>query len=226
VAFCIDSNLVIRQTDPKLAFPTYLQGIDAFDEDWTNLTVTNNVIATSACWGIGYASLHHSKIINNTVVDDGTDAGTKNPAGNVACRPLTSVGDKTHQGPTSSGVIIRNNIASGLGIYDVNPDMTMDHNICVTIDRKCNILRYVGGKPKWGVYKPGEYADHNIIDRFGASGMFVSFDPAKFLYDLRLKPGAPAIGAGNPAEAPAVDITGAPRASPIDAGAYQHSPGK
>jgi len=222
----IDSNLVIRQTDPKLAFPTYLQGIDAFDEDWTNLTVTNNVIATSACWGIGYASLHHSKIINNTVVDDGTDAGTKNPAGNVVCRPLTSVGDKTHQGPTSSGVIIRNNIASGLGIYDVNPDMTMDHNICVTIDRKCNILRYVGGKPKWGVYKPGEYADHNIIDRFGASSMFVSFDSAKFLYDLRLKPGAPAIGAGNPAEAPAVDITGAPRASPIDAGAYQHSSGK
>jgi len=222
----IDSNLVIRQTDPKLAFPTYLQGIDAFDEDWTNLTVTNNVIATSACWGIGYASLHHSKIINNTVVDDGTDAGTKNPAGNVVCRPGTSVGDKTHQGPTSSGVIIRNNIASGLGIYDVNPDMTMDHNICVTIDGKCQILRYVGGKPKWDVYKPGEYADHNIIDRRGASGMFVSFDPAKFLYDLRLKPGALAIGAGNPAEAPPVDITGAPRGSPIDAGAYQHSPGK
>ena len=161
----IDSNLVTRQTDPKLAFPTYLQGIDAFDEDWTNLTVTNNVIVTSACWGIAYASLHRSKIINNTVVDDGTDAGTKNPAGNVVCRPQTAVGDKTHQGPTSSDVIIRNNIASGLGIYDVNPDMTMDHNICVTIDGKCNILRYVGGKPKWGVYKPGEYADHNIIDR-------------------------------------------------------------
>src|ERR1700733_8252608 len=27
----IDSNLVIRQTDPELSFPTYLQGIDAFD---------------------------------------------------------------------------------------------------------------------------------------------------------------------------------------------------
>ena len=222
----IDSNLVTRQTDPKLAFPTYLQGIDAFDEDWTNLTVTNNVIVTSACWGIGYASLHRSKIINNTVVDDGTDAGTKNPAGNVVCRPQTAVGDKTHQGPTSSDVIIRNNIASGLNIYDVNPNMTMDHNICVTIDGKCQILRYVGGKPKWGVYKPGEYADHNIIDRRGASGMFVSFDPAKFLYDLRLKPGAPAIGAGNPAEAPPVDITGAPRGSPIDIGAYQYSPPK
>src|ERR1700678_3773373 len=38
----IDSNRVIRQTDPKLPFPTYLQGIDAFDGDWTNITVTNN----------------------------------------------------------------------------------------------------------------------------------------------------------------------------------------
>ena len=222
----IDSNLVTRQTDPKLAFPTYLQGIDAFDEDWTNLTVTNNVIVTSACWGIGYASLHRSKIINNTVVDDGTDAGTKNPAGNVVCHPQTAVGDKTHQGPTSSDVIIRNNITSGLNIYDVNPDMTMDHNICVTIDGKCQILRYVDGKPKWGVYKPGEYADHNIIDRRGAGGMFVSFDPAKFLYDLRLKPGALAIGAGNSAEAPPVDITGAPRGTSIDVGAYQYSPPK
>ena len=47
----IDSNLIIRQTDPELSFPTYLQGIDAFDEDWTNVTVTNNVIVTSACTG-------------------------------------------------------------------------------------------------------------------------------------------------------------------------------
>ena len=86
----IDSNLVVRQTDPKLAFPTYLQGIDAFDENWTNVTVTNNAIVTSSCWGIIYASLHSSKIINNTAVDDGTDAGTKNPAGRVVCHPSIS----------------------------------------------------------------------------------------------------------------------------------------
>jgi hypothetical protein len=27
-------------------FPTYWQGIDAFDEDWTNVIVTNNVVIT------------------------------------------------------------------------------------------------------------------------------------------------------------------------------------
>jgi parallel beta-helix repeat protein len=67
----IDSNLAIRQTDSKLAFATYLQGIDAFDEDWTNVTVTNNVVVTSACWGIFFSSVHNGKIINNTVVADG-----------------------------------------------------------------------------------------------------------------------------------------------------------
>jgi parallel beta-helix repeat protein len=67
----IDSNLAIRQTDSKLAFATYLQGIDAFDEDWTNVTVTNNVVVTSACRGIFFSSVHNGKIINNTVVADG-----------------------------------------------------------------------------------------------------------------------------------------------------------
>ena len=49
--------------------------------------MTNNVVVTSSCWGIFYASVHGGKIINNTVVDDGADAGTKNPAGKVVCRP-------------------------------------------------------------------------------------------------------------------------------------------
>jgi parallel beta-helix repeat protein len=199
----IDSNHVIRQTDPKLAFPTYLQGIDAFDEDWTNVTVTNNVVVTTACWGIFFSSSHNGKIINNTVVADNLMPTPGN------CKPLVVVGDKTHQGQPSSDNIIRNNIANGLSIYNLDPNMTMDHNICLTIEGKCLIFTYVGGKPKWGVFKPGEYADHNIIERNGASGMFVSFDPAKFVYDLRLKSGTIAIGAGNSAEAPPVDITGA-----------------
>ena len=75
----------------------------------------------------------------------------------IASRPC-AVGDKTHQGSSSNDVIIRNNIANGLSIYNVDPNMTMDHNICLAIDGRCLILTYVNGKPKWGVYKPGEYA--------------------------------------------------------------------
>ena len=89
------------------------------------------------------------------------------------------------------------------------------------------ILAYVGGKPRWGVNKPGAYVDHNIIDGRGTGGMFVNFDPPKFVYDVRLRPEARAIGAGNAAEAPSVDIAGAPpRGSRIDAGAYQYGPSK
>ena len=214
----IDSNRVIRQTDPTLPFPTYLQGIDAFDGDWTNLTVTNNVVVTSACWGIFFSSVHGGKIINNTVVADGLIPQPGN------CKPLVAVGDKTHQGSSSNDVIIRNNIGNGLSIYNLDPNMMMDHNICLTIEGKCLILVYVNGKPKWGVFKPGEYANHNIIERRGAEGMFVGFNPARLAYDLRLKSGAIAIGAGNSAEAPPVDITGARRGSRIDTGAYRYNP--
>jgi hypothetical protein len=135
-----------------------------------------------------------------------------------------AVGDKTHEGPSSGDDIIRNNIANGLAIYDVNPNMTMDHNICLGINGRCGIITYVNGKPKFGVYKPGTYGDHNVIDRRGAQGTFVNFDPAKFVYDLRLRPDAVAIGAGNSADAPPVDITGAPRGSRVDVGAYLQSP--
>ncbi|HEY5205152.1 MAG TPA: right-handed parallel beta-helix repeat-containing protein [Roseiarcus sp.] len=214
----IDSNRVIRQTDPNLPFPTYLQGIDAFDGDWTNLTVTNNVVVTSACWGIFFSSVHGGKIINNTVVADGLVPQPGN------CKPLVVVGDKTHQGSPSSDAIIRNNIANGLNIYNLDPNMTMDHNICLGINGRCQIVTYVNGKLDWATIKPGMHGEHNIIDGRGASGMFVNFDPGKLVYDLRLRPGAPAIGAGNPEGAPSVDITGAPRAGRTDIGAYQHAP--
>ena len=216
----IDSNRVIRQTDPKLPFPTYLQGIDAFDGDWTNLTVTNNVVVTSACWGIFFSSVHGGKVINNTAVSDGLLPQPGN------CKPLVVVGDKTHQGSASSDVIMRNNIANGLNIDNREPNMTMDHNICLGINGRCQIVTYVNGKPDWGTIKPGIHGDHNIIDGRGASGMFVNFDPAKLVFDLRLRPGrrrsAPALAA----EAPPVDITGASRAGRVDVGAYQHNPSK
>ena len=205
---------------PHLARDRRLRrGLDEPDRDEHQL-----VAATSACWGIGYGSVHGGRIINNTVVDDGTDAGTKNPAGQVVCRPNTTVGDKTHQGPSSNDVIVRNNIASGLNIYSTDPTITMDHNVCLQIKGAHMIVTYVGGKQR-GVYKPGMNMQTTISSSgMYAAGMFAGFDSAKFVYDLRLRPGALAIGAGNSADAPPLDITGAARGSSIDAGAYQHSP--
>ena len=221
----IERNRCIRQTDPNIKFPFGMQGIDAFDSDWTNLVVANNVVVTSACWGIGFASVHGGKIINNTVLDDGSATGTKNPAGKVVCQPWIGVGDTTHEGLPSNDVIVRNNIGVAYRMEKVSPIITMDHNICLAVDGKGQFINYVNGKPKIDT-RPGQYGDHNIIERRGAAVMFVNFDPPKFAFDVGLKPGAPAIGAGNPAGAPATDITGAPRGSPPDIGAYQYRPGK
>ena len=216
----IDSNRVIRQTDPNVPFPNALQGIDEFDGDWSNLTVTNNVVITTSCWGIAFASVHGGRFMNNTVLADGTLPS------NVKCKPSVAVSDKTHNGSSSNDVVIRNNLANGLLIYNPDPDMVMDHNICLAIDDACQIMTWnADRKPNWGVFKPGVYGDHNLIDRRGAESQFVNFDPAKFVFDVRLKAGASAIGAGNPAEAPATDITGATRGNPVDIGAYRFSPG-
>jgi len=221
----IERNRCIRQTDPNLKYPFSLQGIDAFNSDWTNLTVANNVVVTSSCWGIGYASVHGGKIINNTVLDDGSNVGTKNAAGNIMCRPWIAVGAESHEGLTSNDVIVRNNIGVAYRMNSVGPSVTMDHNICLAIDGTCQIIDSRGGKVKVDS-KPGRYGDHNIIERRGAAAMFVGFDPAKFAFDVSLKSGSAAIGAGNPAGAPAADIARTPRGSRIDIGAYQYPPGK
>jgi len=44
------------------------------------------------------------------------------------------------------------------------------------------------------------------------------------VFDLHLKAGSPAIGAGTTTDAPATDVTGAARVPPIDAGAYVYAP--
>ena len=215
----IDSNRIIRQADPKLPFAAgYLQGIDAFDGDWTNLTLTNNVVVTRGCWGVGFASVHGGRVINNTVVSDDPTL--------AKCNPRIAVGDKTHQGSASNDVVVRNNLSNGLGITQSNSSMVLDHNICSVIEGRCVILPIVNGKAQWGIYKPSVYGDHNIIDARGNESEFVNFNPAELVFDLRLKAGARAIGAGSPADAPAVDITGSARGKPVDIGAYRYNPGK
>jgi Right handed beta helix region len=216
----IDSNRVIRQTDPNGPFATWLQGIDAFDGNWYDLQVTNNVVVTSACWGIGYASVHGGRVINNTALSDDL---LKMP-GN--CKPQVSVGDKSHDGSSSNDVVIRNNLANTLAIVDSDPNMVMDHNICLGIGGKCEILTYLDGKLQQRMDTPGTYGAHNVVDRRGAAGEFVNFDPVRRVFDLRLTAGATAIGTGNPDGAPRLDIAGAARGVPIDVGAYRFNPTK
>ena len=69
---------------------------------------------------------------------------------------------------------------------------------------------------------PGAYANGNIIDSGGAKSEFVSFNPSTLTYNLMLKAGAQAIGAGTAVGAPTVNIFGTKRVAPYTAGAYSY----
>jgi parallel beta helix pectate lyase-like protein len=197
----IDSNLILRQTDPALSFPTYLQGIDAFDEDWTNMTITNNVVVTSACWGIAFGSIHNSLVANNTVVDDGFGLAP-------GCIAAVSVGGKTSEGPLSTNTVVRNNLASQIDVDNRDTGVEADHNVGMCC-KGPELSWYVNGVMQF-ISQTGTYPNGNIIDAGGTKSEFLNFNPSTLTYTLFLKSGAPAISAGT-AGAPTVDILGVSR---------------
>jgi hypothetical protein len=208
----IDSNLIVRQTDPQLAFPAYLQGIDAFDEDWTNMTVTNNVVVTSACSGINFASIHNSLIANNTVVEDGLFSVP-------GCTAAIDVGGATHEGPLSTNTVVRNNLTSQLNVDTRDSGVTADHNVAMCCGPGPEISWYVNGVMQY-LTQAGTYTNGNIIDAGGVKSEFINFNPSTLTYTVMIKAGAQAVGAGTAAGAPALDIVGYPRTAPSTAGAY------
>jgi hypothetical protein len=213
----IDSNLVIRQTDPELSFPTYLQGIDAFDSDWTNMTVTNNVVVTSSCYAIALASLHNSLIANNTGLEDGLVASP-------GCSASIGGGGATHEGPPSTNVRFANNLADHYsigGLSDVN--VTYDHNVALDVNSSQSFTHVAGGK--WVLGEPaGTDANGNVTVAPSKpyASQFQDWNPAALSFNVMLKLGSVAIGAGTATGAPTVDILGVARAAPYAVGAYSY----
>ena len=209
----IDSNLVVRQTDPELAFPTYLQGIDAFDEDWTNVTVTNNVVVTSACYGISFSSIHNSLIAGNTVVEDGLFS-------TPGCIAAIDVGGATHEGPLSTNTVVRNNLTSQLNVDNRDTGVVANNNVALCCGPGPELTYYVNGVIQF-IGQPGTYPNGNIIETEGTRGEFVNFNPATLTYTVLLKSSATAIGAGV-AGAPTIDMVGYTRTAPYAVGAYSY----
>jgi Right handed beta helix region len=209
----IDSNLVIRQTDPQLPFPNYLQGIDATDEDWTNVTVTNNIVVTSACLGIAFSSTHNALIADNTVVEDGL-------VSTPGCVAAIDAGGATHEGAVSTNTVVRNNLSSQLNVDTRGIGVTADHNVVMSGFSPA-ITWYVNGAVQY-IGQPGTYMNSNIIDSGGAKTEFVNFDPSTLTYTILLKAGAQAIGAGAATGAPIIDFAGYARTAPYTVGAYSY----
>ena len=191
------------------------------------MTVTNNVVVTSACWGMALASIHNSLIANNTVLDDGS------PIGHSGCTLSLTVGASSHQGPNSSNTRVTNNCASQIWVFNGHtPSMPPpDHNVAVGPQTSNHGVMYWGGAGNATIidlFKSSD-ANGNVAVNTGPAGQVVQFDPVHGLYDLHLLPTSLAVGKGSPvagvgALLQANDITGTPRVSAPPAGAYRKAP--
>lgn len=208
----IDSNTIINQEDMTNPFPSYLQGIDAFDEDWTNMMVTNNVIISSACWGTALASIHDSLVANNTVLADGLIA-------TPGCTLWLSVGGTSHEGLPSTNTRVANNLVGELIVGAAgDTGLTYDHNVILNKQAIAGTNLTTGAV--FYFVSAGTDANGNVIPAASIpfASQFVAFNPATASYDLHLLPSSVAIAAASEAIAPALDIAGVRRGIP--AGAY------
>ncbi len=182
----IDSNKVIRQTSSSLTFPTYLQGISAFDSNWANLTVINNIVITNVYHGLSFGSVHGGVIANNTVLNDGSAVNKPNGVDNGDT--MIDINDKTHEGTSSNDVTVKDNLATELYIYTAGVT-SVSHNI---IEKKMSLF----DKGAVAYYsKPGTYGDANVIDP-SLNTYFAGFIPTNYQFNVQVSASTPASGLG------------------------------
>lgn len=204
----IDSNRVIIQTRPFLFGPPAINGaIDITNDNFHDLTITNNV----AVWLIGQAiqvqSCTNCLVAHNTV-------------------PLYGTGIKV----TSSNynVLVQGNLAANYYCADALPSRTapamhvqFTDNVAWPTGDGVDFMCINGG-PEVETYElqASTYPNGNIVTGQTPAQIFTTFDPTNFNYDFHLQAGSAAIGAGGPPLGN--DITGKPQNNPSDAGAYAY----
>ena len=207
----IDSNYIQSQTVTNLALAVALQGISIFDGFWQNVSITNNVVLTSGLAGITIAGVNGLHIINNSVMNIPLNGVSQSAAyWMYSGATWITAGGTTHEGGTTSNVIVRNNIAPLIAATAAASEN------CPITESFCSHTA-----------NPYVELDHNLsLDQtaYTAPTIFLTFSPTTAQYNLVLKGTAstnPAIGTGNSVLMPATDILGHVRsaASP-DLGAY------
>ena len=171
----IDSNRMIRVVDPALSpIGAWVQGIDAYDGQWSDVLITRNVVATSACWGISWGATTGMLIAQNTVVFDGWLPGVSTAAGVRYCLPTFAPLTATHQAPLGDHVVAVNNIAPAGG-YGVSPAGSVVTNNLITSGPWSFSTPKVAGPPAVSfVGKAGVYGGNRLLGVEPPAGIFVS----------------------------------------------------
>lgn len=207
----IDSNYIQSQTVSNLPLAVALQGIDIFDGFWQNVSITNNIVLVSSNTGISIAGANGLHIINNSVMNIPLNGVSQSLAyWMYSGATWITAGGTTHEGGTTSNVIVRNNIAPLIAATAATSGN------CPITESFCS-----------STANPNVELDHNLSlvqTKYTAANLFVTFNTATAQYNLELKGTAstdPAIGTGNASLMPTTDFLGHARsASSPDLGAY------
>ncbi|MEO6037667.1 MAG: choice-of-anchor Q domain-containing protein [Saprospiraceae bacterium] len=191
----IRGNVFINTTDTTRAFRGNTQGIGCFDGVYLNWIIENNIVMTDHWHGIAMYGAVNCIIVNNTVLDP----YPYSPFDSFDVH-ATNIGpawihiDKKSSGPPSTGNTIKNNLVANV-VTLAAPSMGLAYN---------NIS--IGPVANYSTY----FVD---VSDFAHPDSF----------DLHLKPGCPAIDAGDPSNAPAFDFDGVarPQGPAFDLGAYE-----
>ena len=114
-------NTIINYEDPNQPYRGNMQGVGLFDGMFENWLVENNLVITEHWHGISFYGAIGCKIINNIVIDNNNEPEPD---------PWIMVNNHKN-GTPSSGVIVRNNIATD---YSLTGGFTEDHNIEITMN--------------------------------------------------------------------------------------------
>ena len=190
----IDGNTITKSGDTAVS---YLQGISIFGGKWDGLVVQNNVVTTNHWNALAIYGAQNSRVLNNTVV-------ASDPVGHPSWIQIHDGSDGT-----KSTALVRNNIATVFNIQ--SPGTTLDHNIAAKeIDLPT------------GAVKSGTTGTANAVLPAVLTG-FMTLNTTSGAFDMRLRSTSPAIGFGTLLGAPALDIMGNTRSTPVDIGAYNHT---
>lgn len=191
----IRNNIFITTTDTSRAFCGASQGIGCFDGVFLRWTVENNIVLTDHWHGISLYGAVDCKVLNNTVMDPYKVTRVDPYDQNSSnIGPAWILISKKSNGPPSSNNLVKNNLVANVVTFS-DPSMGVGSN---------NLI--LGALSNFSNY----FVD---VQDFGHPDLF----------DLHLKPGSPAIDAGDTLSAPAVDYDGVarPQGAQCDVGAYE-----
>lgn len=224
------NNRIIRQTDAKLKYPTYLQGMSAFDGQWDDVLVENNLIVTEHWHCSTFSGGSNITWKNNTCLPAGQDnkayganqpwlSPWPNKANYIGSnfKFINNVGFQFNvRAPSgvdankfldSAGIVSTGNVMSGnvLTLADFNDQQYNADGTPMKDAQGRGIKKLVH---RWGnIGTDGTYPDGNVVKK-ALWADFPNLDRANYKFDLSgVKETSPAFGKGFQPVKPACDCS-------------------